>query len=91
MGNITSMSYVAKHLDPTTPFSKMLARLQAKEAASQNSMSASTGTAVPAPLVQTTTEGDLSVNRKKRRGKASLIIDSTNPTNTGTGGSGLNV
>ena len=44
-----------------------------------------------ADIAQKTTEGDLSVNRKKRRGKASLIIDSTNPTNTGTGGSGLNI
>ena len=52
---------------------------------------ASTGTAVPAPWVQTTTEGDLSVTRKKRRGKPSLLIDRANPTNTGTGGSGLNV
>ena len=50
--------------------------------------------AVQAPeadIAQKTTEGDLSVNRKKRRGKASLIIDKTNSTNTGTGGSGLNI
>ena len=54
---------------------------------------------MPAPAVTTpeadpaqkTTEGDLSVNRKKRRGKASLTIDKTNSTNTGTGGSGLNI
>ena len=49
--------------------------------------------AVQAPeadIAQKTTEGDLSVNRKKRRGKASLIIDKTNSTNTGTG-SGLNI
>ena len=50
--------------------------------------------AVSAPeadIAQKTTEGDLSVNRKKRKGKSSLTIDRTNPTNTGTGGSGLNV
>lgn len=50
--------------------------------------------AVQAPeadIAQKTTEGDLSVNRKKRRGKASLTIDKTNSTNTGTGGSGLNI
>ena len=50
--------------------------------------------AVQAPeadIAQKTTEGDLSVNRKKRRGKASLIIDKTNSTNTGTGGTGLNI
>ena len=53
----------------------------------------------PAPAVSTpeadtaqkTTEGDLAVNRKKRRGKASLIIDKANSTNTGTGSSGLNI
>ena len=44
-----------------------------------------------ADIAQKTTEGDLSVNRKKRRGKASLTIDKTNSTNTGTGGSGLNI
>ena len=44
-----------------------------------------------ADIAQKITEGDLSVNRRKRRGKASLIIDGTNPTNTGTGGSGLNI
>ena len=52
----------------------------------------------PAPAVSTpeadpaqkTTEGDLAVNRKKRRGKASLIID-RNSTSTGTEGSGLNI
>ena len=48
-------------------------------------------TAPEADIAQKTTEGDLSVNRRKRRGKASLIIDSTNTTNTGTGGSGLNI
>ena len=82
MGNFASTSPAAKHLVDT---------LLAKKAARQNSMSASTGTAVPAPWVQTTTEGDLSVNRKKRRGKASLTIDKPNSTNTGTGGSGLNI
>jgi len=49
--------------------------------------------AVSAPeadIAQKTTEGDLSVNRKKRRGKASLIID-RNSTSTGTEGSGLNI
>ena len=49
--------------------------------------------AVQAPeadIAQKTTEGDLSVNRKKRRGKASLIID-RNSTSTGTEGSGLNI
>ena len=54
---------------------------------------------IPAPAVhapeadpaQKTTEGDLSVNRKKRRGKASLTIDKTNSTNMGTGSSGLNI
>ena len=48
----------------------------------------------PAPeadIAQKTTEGDLSVNRKKRRGKAALTIDKTNSTNMGTGGSGLNI
>lgn len=44
-----------------------------------------------ADIAQKTTEGDLSVNRRKRRGKASLTIDKTNSTNTGTGGSGLNI
>ena len=44
-----------------------------------------------ADIAQKTTEGDLSVNRKKRRGKASLTIDKTNSTNTGTGSSGLNI
>ena len=44
-----------------------------------------------ADIAQKTTEGDLSVNRKKRRGKASLTIDKTNSTNMGTGGSGLNI
>ena len=50
--------------------------------------------AVQAPeadIAQKTTEGDLSVNRKKRRGKASLTIDKTNSTNMGTGSSGLNI
>ena len=50
--------------------------------------------AVKAPeadIAQKTTEGDLSVNRKKRRGKASLTIDKTNSTNIGTGSSGLNI
>ena len=50
--------------------------------------------AVQAPeadIAQKTTEGDLSVNRKKRRGKAALTIDNTNSTNMGTGGSGLNI
>ena len=49
--------------------------------------------AVQAPeadIAQKTTEGDLSVNRKKRRGKASLIIDK-NPTSTSSDGSGLNI
>ena len=53
----------------------------------------------PAPATQTpeadpaqkTAEGDLAVNRRKRRGKAALTIDKTNSTNTGTGGSGLNI
>ena len=53
----------------------------------------------PAPASQTpeadpaqkVTEGDLAVNCKKRRGKASLTIDKTDSTNTGTGGSGLNI
>ena len=44
-----------------------------------------------ADIAQKTVEGDLAVNRKKRMGKASLIIDKTNSTNTGTGGSGLNI
>lgn len=48
-------------------------------------------TAPEADIAQKTTEGDLSVNRKKRRGKASLTIDKTNSTNMGTGGSGLNI
>lgn len=52
---------------------------------------ASAVTAPEADIAQKTTEGDLSVNRKKRRGKASLTIDKTNSTNTGTGGSGLNI
>ena len=68
--------------------------IQAKKASRKNPTPAHTGSAgsaVPAPWVQTTTEGDLSVNRKKRRGKSSLTIDMTNPTNTGTGGAGLNV
>ena len=50
--------------------------------------------AVQAPeadIAQKVTEGDLSVNRKKRRGKASLTIDKTNSTNMGTGSSGLNI
>ena len=50
--------------------------------------------AVKAPeadIAQKVTEGDLSVNRKKRRGKASLTIDKTNSTNMGTGSSGLNI
>ena len=47
-------------------------------------------TAPEADIAQKTTEGDLSVNRKKRRGKASLIID-RNSTSTGTEGSGLNI
>ena len=46
----------------------------------------------PTPdIAQKTTEGDLAVNRRKRRGKASLTIDKTNSTNTGTGSSGLNI
>ena len=63
------------------------------------------GQSAPAPIVmpapaantpeadpaQKVTEGDLAVNRRKRRGKASLTIDKTNSTNTGTGGSGLNI
>ena len=44
-----------------------------------------------ADIAQKTAEGDLAVNRRKRRGKASLTIDKTNSTNTGTGGSGLNI
>ena len=44
-----------------------------------------------ADIAQKTVEGDLAVNRKKRRGKSSLIIDKTDSTNTGTGGSGLNI
>ena len=44
-----------------------------------------------ADIAQKTTEGDLSVNRKKRRGKASLTIDKTDSTNMGTGSSGLNI
>ena len=44
-----------------------------------------------ADIAQKTTEGDLSVNSKKRRGKASLTIDKTNSTNIGTGSSGLNI
>ena len=44
-----------------------------------------------ADIAQKITEGDLAVNRKKRRGKAALTIDKTNSTNTGTGGSGLNI
>ena len=50
--------------------------------------------AVQAPeadIAQKTTEGDLSVNRKKRRGKAALTIDKTNSTNMGTDSSGLNI
>ena len=53
---------------------------------------------MPAPAVNTpeadpaqkVAEGDLAENRKKRRGKASLIID-RNSTSTGTDGSGLNI
>ena len=48
-------------------------------------------TAPEADIAQKTTEGELSENRKKRRGKASLTIDKTNSTNMGTGGSGLNI
>ena len=48
-------------------------------------------TAPEADPAQKVTEGDLAVNRRKRRGKASLTIDKTNSTNTGTGGSGLNI
>ena len=44
-----------------------------------------------ADIAQKITEGDLAVNRKKRRGKASLTIDKTNSTNMGTGSSGLNI
>ena len=44
-----------------------------------------------ADIAQKITEGDLSVNRKKRRGKAALTIDKTNSTNMGTGSSGLNI
>ena len=44
-----------------------------------------------ADIAQKTVAGDLAENRKKRRGKASLTIDKTNATNTGTGGSGLNI
>ena len=44
-----------------------------------------------ADIAQKTVEGDLAVNRRKRRGKAALTIDKTNSTNTGTGGSGLNI
>ena len=44
-----------------------------------------------ADIAQKASEGDLAENRKKRRGKASLTIDKTNSTNTGTSGSGLNV
>lgn len=44
-----------------------------------------------ADIAQKTTEGDLSANRKKRRGKASLTIDKTDSTNMGTGSSGLNI
>ena len=43
-----------------------------------------------ADIAQKITEGDLEVNRRKRRGKASLIID-RNSTSTGTDGSGLNI
>ena len=71
----------------------------AKKAFSTPSAPAPVTVNTPAPAVrapeadiaQKTTEGDLSVNRKKRRGKASLIIDKTNSTNTGTGSSGLNI
>ena len=82
MGNFASTSPAAKHLVDI---------LQTKKDARQNSMPASPGIAASAPGVQTTTEGDLAANRKKRRGKASLTIDKTNSTNTGTGGSGLNI
>ena len=44
-----------------------------------------------ADIAQKTVEGDLAVNRRKRRGKASLTIDKTNSTNMGTGSSGLNI
>ena len=44
-----------------------------------------------ADIAQKITEGDLAVNRRKRRGKSALTIDKTNSTNTGTGGSGLNI
>ena len=44
-----------------------------------------------ADIAQKASEGDLAENRKKRRGKASLTIDKTNSTNTGTSGSGLNI
>ena len=79
MGNFASTSPAAKRL---------VEELQAKKASGQNSMP---GTAAPAPFAQTPTEGNLSVNRKKRKGKSSLTIDRANPTNTGTGGSGLNI
>ena len=70
----------------------------AKKAFSTPSAPAPVTVNTPAPAVQApeadiaqkTTEGDLSVNRKKRRGKASLIID-RNSTSTGTEGSGLNI
>lgn len=71
----------------------------AKKAFSPPSAPAPVTVNTPAPAVQApeadiakkTTEGDLSVNRKKRRGKASLTIDKTNSTNMGTGSSGLNI
>ena len=44
-----------------------------------------------ADIAQKTVEGDLAVNRRKRRGKAALTIDKTNSTNMGTGSSGLNI
>lgn len=73
--------------------------LVAKKAFSPPSSPAPVTVNTPAPAVnapeadiaQKTTEGDLSVNRKKRRGKASLTIDKTNSTNMGTGSSGLNI
>ena len=62
-----------------------------REAPAPIKMPAPAVTAPEADIAQKTTEGDLSVNRKKRRGKASLTIDKTNSTNMGTGGSGLNI
>ena len=86
MGNFMSASPRVKRYSDV-----FVAATAPKKSKSASTGPSSTGPAVLAPWVQTTTEGDLSVNRKKRRGKASLTIDKTNSTNMGTGSSGLNI